>query len=85
MAEHSRSSRRDPASHTPSDIPSAGWRRVLGRVAQQHKHDDVPDRAAALTYFGILAIFPGLLVLVSDCSDCSDGPRRNRCSTICAK
>ena len=27
--------------------------------------DDLNDRAAALTYFGILSIFPGLLVLVA--------------------
>jgi membrane protein len=40
-------------------------RAVLRRLPQQFKHDDVTDRAAALTYFGVLAIFPGLLVLVS--------------------
>jgi membrane protein len=27
--------------------------------------DELPDRAAALTYYGILSIFPGVLVLVS--------------------
>jgi membrane protein len=31
----------------------------------QFKHDDITDRAAALTYFGVLALFPGVLVLVS--------------------
>jgi hypothetical protein len=33
--------------------------------AQEYKADDLQDRAAALTYFGIQSIFPGLLVLVS--------------------
>jgi membrane protein len=49
----------------PTDIPRAGWRSILRRSVRQFKHDDVTDRAAALTYFGVLAIFPGLLVLVS--------------------
>jgi membrane protein len=38
---------------------------ILKRSVKQFKHDDIPDRAAALTYFGVLAIFPGMLVLVS--------------------
>jgi membrane protein len=50
---------------TPADIPAPGWRQVLRRSVRQFKHDDVPDRAAALTYFGVLAIFPAALVLVA--------------------
>jgi membrane protein len=46
-------------------MPKAGWRDILKRSLKQFKHDDIPDRAAALTYFGVLAIFPGMLVLVS--------------------
>ena len=49
----------------PTDIPTVGWRSILRRSLQQFKHDDVTDRAAALTYFGVLAMFPGVLVLVS--------------------
>jgi membrane protein len=49
----------------PDDIPKAGWRDVLRRSIKQFKHDDVTDRAAALTYYGLLAIFPAALVLVS--------------------
>jgi membrane protein len=49
----------------PTDIPSSGWRAVLKRSVQQFKHDNITDRAAALTYFGVLALFPGLLALVS--------------------
>ena len=48
-----------------SDIPKAGWRTILVRAFRQFRHDHVTDHAAALTYFGILAIFPALLVLVS--------------------
>jgi len=49
----------------PTDIPKPGWLSVLRRSLQQFKHDDITDRAAALTYYGLLALFPGLLVLVS--------------------
>jgi membrane protein len=49
----------------PGDIPKAGWLTILRRSLKQFKHDDVTDRAAALTYYGVLAIFPGVLVLVS--------------------
>lgn len=50
---------------SPTDIPAGGWKAILRRSIRQFKHDGVTDRAAALTYFGVLAIFPGLLVLVS--------------------
>ena len=55
----------DQAPDGPTDIPTPGWRAILKRALQQFKHDNVTDRAAALTYFGVLAMFPGLLVLVS--------------------
>ena len=49
----------------PSDIPRSGWGSILRRTLRELKHDDVTDRAAALTYYGVLAIFPGVLVLIS--------------------
>ena len=54
-----------PPPDSPTDIPRPGWMGVLRRSVQQFKHDDVTDRAAALTYFGVLAIFPAALVLVA--------------------
>jgi len=53
----------DPAE--PTDMPKAGWVEILKRSVKQFKHDDITDRAAALTYFGVLALFPAMLVLVS--------------------
>jgi membrane protein len=50
---------------TPTDLPKKSWLRVLKRAAGQIKTDELTDRAAALTYYGVQAMFPGLLVLVS--------------------
>jgi len=57
--------RQDEAQTSLTDIRAPGWRAILRRAIQQFKYDAVTDRAAALTYFGVLAIFPGLLVLIS--------------------
>ncbi|MEV7383606.1 YihY/virulence factor BrkB family protein [Streptomyces lydicus] len=41
------------------------WSAVLRRTVKEFKRDELTDRAAALTYYGILALFPALLVLLS--------------------
>jgi membrane protein len=38
---------------------------VLKGTVKEFKDDELTDRAAALTYYGVLALFPALLVLVS--------------------
>jgi membrane protein len=38
---------------------------VLRRVVREYQRDNLSDWAAALTYYAMLSIFPGLLVLVS--------------------
>jgi membrane protein len=53
------------APEKPTDIDKHSWRDVLKRAFQQIKHDNLTDRAASLTYYGVLAIFPGLLVVVA--------------------
>jgi membrane protein len=50
---------------TPADLGSGSWLAAAKRTLKEYKADDLQDRAAALTYFGIQSIFPGLLVLVS--------------------
>src|ERR1700744_124580 len=57
--------RSDAAPRTLTDMPKAGWGAILKRSVREFNHDDVTDRAAALTYFGVLALFPAMLVLVS--------------------
>jgi membrane protein len=49
----------------PTELEKRSWSGVLKRTVREFKEDDLTDRAAALTYFGILAIFPAILALVS--------------------
>ncbi len=55
----------DDAPDSPRDMPKSGWMSILKRSVKEFKHDDITDRAAALTYYGVLALFPAMLVLVS--------------------
>jgi len=41
------------------------WRDLVRRTVREFKEDDLPDRAAALTYYSVLSLFPGILVVVS--------------------
>ncbi|WP_078883215.1 MULTISPECIES: YihY/virulence factor BrkB family protein [Streptomyces] len=49
----------------PTDLGRASWWAVLKRTAKEAQQDELTDRAAGLTYYGILSLFPALLVLVS--------------------
>ncbi|MER7111915.1 YihY/virulence factor BrkB family protein [Streptomyces sp. NPDC000229] len=49
----------------PTDLPAGSWRAALKRTGKEFMDDELPDRAAALTYYSVLSIFPALLVLVS--------------------
>ena len=53
------------APREPSDLPKGSWVAILKRAVHEFKHDDITDRAAALTYFGVLSLFPGMLVVVA--------------------
>ncbi|WP_051858202.1 YihY/virulence factor BrkB family protein [Streptomyces cellulosae] len=50
---------------SPSALPARSWRAVLWRTSKELLDDELSDRAAALTYYGVLSLFPALLVLVS--------------------
>jgi membrane protein len=49
----------------PEDLGKRSWWAVIKRTAKEFRDDQLTDWAAALTYFGVLALFPGLLALVS--------------------
>ncbi|PPS70909.1 MULTISPECIES: YihY/virulence factor BrkB family protein [Streptomyces] len=53
------------APDTPTDLPRKSWGAILKGSLREFKDDELTDRAAALTYYGVLALFPALLVLVS--------------------
>ena len=56
---------KDQQPESPTELPKRSWIGALRRAVKQFGADELTDRAAALTYYGIQAIFPGLLVLVS--------------------
>ena len=41
------------------------WGAVLKRTVREFRDDNLTDWAAALTYYGVLAVFPALIVLIS--------------------
>ncbi|GAA4585231.1 membrane protein [Actinoplanes octamycinicus] len=49
----------------PTDLRAKGIFAALKRTFKQFSEDNVSDWAAALTYYGVLSIFPGALVIVS--------------------
>jgi membrane protein len=53
------------APDTPTELSKRAWRGVLEGALREFKDDELTDRAAALTYYGVLSLFPALLVLVS--------------------
>jgi membrane protein len=70
--DDSRSSDRLPNKPTAQDGPASptnlgkrSWWGVLKRTGKQVGADKLTTWAAALTYYGILSIFPGLLVLIA--------------------
>ncbi|MEU5217041.1 YihY/virulence factor BrkB family protein [Streptomyces sp. NPDC020807] len=53
------------APDSPTDLPRSSWVAVLKGSVREFVDDELTDRAAALTYYGVLALFPGMLALVS--------------------
>jgi membrane protein len=50
---------------SPADVTNRSWRYVIRKSFREFTDDQCPDRAASLTYYGVLALFPGLLALTS--------------------
>ena len=47
------------------DIEKPSWKYVLRKTLREYTADQATDLAAALTYYGVLAVFPALLAFVS--------------------
>jgi membrane protein len=56
---------RSTAPAGPTGLSTRGWLAAVRRTVRQVKVDNLTDWAAALTYYGVLSLFPALLVLVS--------------------
>src|SRR5918911_594470 len=50
---------------SPAALPARGWLSTAKRTLREFSEDNLTDWAAALTYYGILSIFPALLAVVS--------------------
>lgn len=49
----------------PTDVPKTGWWETIKRTVKEFQEDNLTDWAAGLTYYGVLAMFPALIALVS--------------------
>ncbi|MEU4317477.1 YihY/virulence factor BrkB family protein [Nocardia fluminea] len=49
----------------PSALRGRSWWRVLRRTVTEFMEDNVTDWAAALTYYSVMSMFPGIIVLTA--------------------
>jgi membrane protein len=56
---------RTEAPDQPTELGKRGWWGALRRTVKEYGTDNLSDWAAALTYYGILSLFPAMLVLLS--------------------
>src|SRR3954447_10188423 len=49
----------------PTDLPRDSWYAALKRTPKEFSNDHLSDWAAALTYYALLSLFPGMLVLIA--------------------
>jgi len=53
------------AAESPADLSRRSWWQVVKATVKEFREDNLTDWAAALTYYGVLAIFPAMIVVVS--------------------
>src|SRR3954470_12922765 len=49
----------------PAELEARSWWAILKRTVKEFRDDNLTDWAAALTYYGIMSLFPMLIALVS--------------------
>jgi membrane protein len=59
---------------SPTDLDKRSWFGVAKRAFTEFKDDNVTDWSAALTYYAVLSIFPGVIVFVSLLGLLGQGP-----------
>ncbi len=55
-------------------ITAQSWRYLVGRSVREFLRDECVDLAAGLTYYGVLAVLPGLIALISLLGVLGQGP-----------
>src|SRR4051794_20147319 len=63
--DRKRFGRDNDAPDQPTDLPKEAFPAILKRTVKQFSDDQLTTWAAALTYFGVLSLFPMMLALVS--------------------
>jgi membrane protein len=64
-AHDSRQTERGRDAAGPSEVPAKGWKDILLRVYRGISDDRILANAAAVTFYALLALFPGIAALVS--------------------
>jgi membrane protein len=49
----------------PSDLTKPSWKYIVRKTMREFSKDQCTDLAAALTYYGVLALFPAILAVIS--------------------
>jgi membrane protein len=55
----------DKTPEEPTDLPGRSWWQILKRTVKEFQNDNLTDWAAALTYYGLMSLFPMLVALVA--------------------
>lgn len=55
----------ESAVDSPSELSAPSKRAVVRRAAKEFRNDNLTTLAAALTYYAVLSVVPGLIVLIS--------------------
>lgn len=55
----------DAKPEAPTKLSKRSWKYVLRKTLREFSADQCTDTAAALTYFGVLALFPGIIAVFS--------------------
>ncbi|HEU5111614.1 MAG TPA: YihY/virulence factor BrkB family protein, partial [Micromonosporaceae bacterium] len=64
----------DAGPDKPTHLPKRSWLAAVKNTVKEFSNDNATDWAAALTYYGVLSIFPAMLVLVSLVGVVGEGP-----------
>jgi membrane protein len=72
----------DAGPDNPAKLKGKGIFAAVKRTFKQFSEDNISDWAAALTYYGVLSIFPGVLVLVSILGMLSDNGQQTVRDTV---